>query len=36
MERIRSRGAYRYPAPNLAVLAEPQIPETYHQIATQK
>jgi len=36
MERIRSRGVYRYPAPNLTVLAEPQIPEKYRKIATQK
>ena len=29
---IRSRGAYRYPVPNLAILSEPQIPEKYHDI----
>ena len=30
---VRSRGAYRYPVPNLSVLSEPKIPEKYHQIA---
>lgn len=35
LKYIRSRGAYRYPVPNLAVLSEPQIPEKYHQIAPQ-
>lgn len=32
LKYIRSRGAYRYPVPNLAVLAQPQIPEKYHSI----
>ena len=36
LKYIRSRGAYRYLVPNPAVLAEPQIPEKYHQIAPQK
>jgi uncharacterized protein (DUF169 family) len=29
---VRSKGAYRYPVPNLAVLSEPRIPEKYHSI----
>lgn len=29
---VRSRGAYRYPVPNLAVLAEPRIPESYRGV----
>jgi hypothetical protein len=33
---IRSRGAYRYPVPNLAVLSEPRIPGAYHQIISQE
>jgi uncharacterized protein (DUF169 family) len=32
LKYIRSRGAYRYPVPNLTVLAEPRIPEKYHSI----
>ncbi|MDO9558485.1 MAG: hypothetical protein Q7I89_02240 [Syntrophales bacterium] len=36
LKYIRSRGAYRYPVPNPAVLAEPQIPEKYYQIVPQK
>ena len=33
LKYVRSRGAYRYPVPNLSVLSEPKIPEKYHQIA---
>lgn len=33
---IRSRGAYRYPVPNLVMLSEPQIPDKYHEIAAGK
>lgn len=29
---IRGQAAYRYPVPNLGVLAEPQIPAKYHEI----
>jgi uncharacterized protein (DUF169 family) len=36
LKYIRSRGAYRYPVPNLAVLSEPRIPGTYHQIISQE
>jgi len=32
LKYIRSRGAYRYPVPNLAVLGEPRIPEKYHSV----
>jgi uncharacterized protein (DUF169 family) len=33
LEYIRRRGSYRYPVPNLGVLAEPRIPESYFGIA---
>jgi len=36
LKYIRSRGAYRYPVPNLAVLSEPRIPQSYHQIIPQE
>lgn len=32
LKYIRSRGAFRYPVPNLGVLSEPRIPEKYHEI----
>jgi uncharacterized protein (DUF169 family) len=32
LKYVRTHGAYRYPVPNLAVLSEPRIPQTYHQI----
>jgi uncharacterized protein (DUF169 family) len=32
LKYIHSKGAYRYPVPNLAILSQPQIPEKYHQI----
>ncbi|MDF1552038.1 MAG: DUF169 domain-containing protein [Deferrisomatales bacterium] len=33
---VRSRGAYRYPVPNLGVLAEPQLPPKYHSIDPER
>lgn len=32
LEYVRSRGAYRYPVPNMGILAEPRIPAAYHDI----
>jgi uncharacterized protein (DUF169 family) len=32
LKYVRSKGAYRYPVPNLAILSEPRIPEKYHNI----
>lgn len=32
LKYIRSKGAYRYPVPNVAILSEPRIPGKYHQI----
>ena len=32
LKYIRSKGAYRYPVPNLAILSEPRIPDKYHKI----
>ena len=32
LKYVRSKGAYRYPVPNLAILSEPRIPEKYHKI----
>lgn len=33
---VRSRGAYRYPVPNLGVLAEPQLPPKYYSIDPER
>lgn len=32
LKYVRSKGAYRYPVPNLAILSEPRIPDKYHKI----
>ncbi len=32
LEYIRSKGAFRFPVPNLGVLSEPRIPEKYFEI----
>ena len=32
LEYIRKQGSFRYPVPNLGVLAEPSIPDKYHEI----
>ncbi|MGE5841777.1 MAG: DUF169 domain-containing protein [Deltaproteobacteria bacterium] len=32
LKYVRSKGAYRYPVPNLAILSEARIPEKYHSI----
>ncbi len=32
LKYVRSKGAYRYPVPNLAILSEPRIPEKYYKI----
>jgi len=36
LKYVKSRGAYRYPVPNLSVLSEPKIPEKYHRIVPQE
>ncbi len=33
---VRGRGAYRYPVPNMGVLAEPPIPAKYHSIDPER
>lgn len=33
---VRSKGAFKYPVPNLAFLAEPKIPQKYHEIDPTK
>ena len=35
LEYVRSRGAFRYPVPNLGLLSEPRIPEKYHEIVRE-
>jgi hypothetical protein len=32
LDHIRRRGSYRYPVPNMGMLAEPKIPEKYFSI----
>jgi len=32
LDYIRRRGSYRYPVPNMGMLAEPKIPEKYSSI----
>lgn len=32
LKYVRSKGAYRYPVPNLAILSEPRLPGKYHEI----
>jgi hypothetical protein len=32
LDHIRRRGAYRYPVPNMGMLAEPRIPEKYFSV----
>ncbi len=32
LKYVHGHGSYRYPVPNLGVLAEPRIPERYHEI----
>ena len=29
---VRSKGAYRYPVPNMGALAEPKMPEKYNAV----
>lgn len=36
LKYVRSKGAYRFPVPNLSVLSEPKIPEKYHEIAPKE
>ena len=32
LKYIRKKGAFRYPVPNLAVLAEPKFPKEYYEL----
>jgi uncharacterized protein (DUF169 family) len=32
LDYVRSKGAFRYPVPNLSFLSEPRIPDKYHEI----
>ena len=32
LQYIRDQGAFRYPVPNLAILSEPKVPETYYAL----
>jgi uncharacterized protein (DUF169 family) len=36
LQYVKNQGAFRYPVPNLAILSEPKMPETYYALDPEK